>query len=338
MVTIVHRIDSPKQKIWQASLMKIITNVKVLFESLELDPIYLSQAEKASQLFPLRVTEHYLQQIEKGNIHDPLLQQILPLDLEFSVVKGFTPDPLQEKYFNPLPGLLHKYESRVLLTITQACAIHCRYCFRREFNYAENNAGKKARKDILNYIKQHPEIKEVIYSGGDPLMASDSYLAELTGELAMLPQLLRLRIHSRLPILIPERINEDLLSWFTNYPQLQKIFILHCNHPNEISKEVIQSMQKLKQAGITLFNQSVLLKNINDDWKTLVALSEALFKAGVQPYYLHLLDRVKGTAHFEVTEERAKEIMQQVCAKLPGYLVPKLTREEAGFSAKITLA
>lgn len=338
MTVIVHRIDSSKQKVWQTSLINSITNAKSLFERLELDPIYLPQAEKASQIFPLRVTEHYLQQIEKGNINDPLLKQILPLQIELDDIKGFTADPLQEKRFNPLPGLLHKYESRILLTITQACAIHCRYCFRREFNYNENNPGRKAWQTIIDYIKQHPKVNEVIYSGGDPLMASDDYLAELTDKLAKLPQLTRLRIHSRLPVLIPERINGALLDWLMSSPKMLKIFILHCNHPNEISKDVIESLQRLKQAGVLLLNQSVLLKGINDDSQTLVKLSEELFKAGVQPYYLHLLDRVKGTAHFEVDEKHAKQIMREVTAKLPGYLVPKLAREEAGSVAKTVLA
>lgn len=338
MPAIVHRIDpikqNPSKERWKHSLANLITQPEVLFERLQLDKAYLAEAKRACKLFPLRTTDHYLQQIEPGNIHDPLLKQILPIGAEFETTKGYSSDPLNEAEFNPVPGLLHKYESRVLLTITQACAIHCRYCFRREFNYSDNNPGKKHWPDIINYIKQRPAINEVIYSGGDPLTANDNYLSELTAELALLPQLTRIRIHSRLPILIPERINKSLLEWLTTHKCLKPILVLHCNHPRELSKDVCQALSTLKQAGITLLNQAVLLKGINNNAKTLIDLSEALFNAGVQPYYVHLLDRVKGTAHFEVLESDALKLMNAIRAKLPGFLVPKLALEESGKLSK----
>lgn len=319
---------------WQKSLQQLITKPEDLLQRLQLDRCYLPAAVKAAELFPLKVSEHYLKQIEPGNIADPLLRQILPLDAEFVDAAGFDQDPLQESKANPVPGLLHKYASRVLISITQACAVHCRYCFRRGFDYKSNNAGRQGWDAMLQYIQQAPAVNEVIYSGGDPLTASDNYLRDLTCLLASLPQLTRLRIHSRLPILIPERINDEFIHWLTEHVSLKPVFVLHCNHPREISVSVRKALEKLHQAGIMLLNQSVLLKGVNDHADTLIALSETLFAAKVLPYYLHLLDRVQGTAHFEVEEFEAKKLLQQVSAKLPGYLVPKLVREVAGESGK----
>lgn len=333
MAEIVHRIAPA----WQKSLQKLITTPKDLFVRLNLDPALLPAAEQAAQLFPLRVSEHYLQQITVGDINDPLLKQILPLAAEFHQVAGFCADPLIEKQQNPVPGLLHKYSSRVLLTITQACAVHCRYCFRREFPYTANNPGRKGWAAIIEYIKNFPAINEVIYSGGDPLTLSDDYLQALTAELAQLPQLIRLRIHTRLPVLIPERICNELINWLTQHPHLKPVLVLHCNHSREISAAVKTALKKLANHGITLLNQSVLLKDVNDNAETLIALSETLFDANVLPYYLHLLDRVTGTTHFEVSETNAVQLMQQISAKLPGYLVPKLVREVAGELAKVVI-
>lgn len=330
MAEIVHQSSCS----WQKSLQQLITKPADLFERLQLDQRYLPAAIRAAELFPLKVSEHYLQQIELGNIADPLLRQILPLDAEFDHAVGFIQDPLQESNANPVPGLLHKYASRVLITVTQACAIHCRYCFRRSFNYKNNNAGRQGWDAMLQYIQQAPAVNEVIYSGGDPLTAPDNYLRDLTCLLASLPQLTRLRIHSRLPILIPERINDELIHWLTEHASLKPVFVLHCNHPREISAAVQKSLEKLNQAGIMLLNQSVLLKGVNDRADTLIELSETLFAANVLPYYLHLLDRVQGTAHFEVKEFAAKKLLQQVSANLPGYLVPKLVREVAGETGK----
>lgn len=334
MAEIVHRIVAS----WQKPLQNLISKPEELFTRLQLDPVWLPAAERAAELFPLKVSEHYLQQIELGNIHDPLLRQVLPLDAEFNAVAGFSQDPLQETKANPLPGLLHKYSSRVLITVTQACAIHCRYCFRRGFDYKANNSGRKGQQAILDYIKSKPEVNEVIYSGGDPLTASDDYLRDFTRALAELPQLTRLRIHTRLPLLIPERICPELIAWFTETPQLKPVLVLHCNHPREISEAVKQALQTLAQAGVTLLNQTVLLKGVNDNAETLIALSEKLFSANVLPYYLHLLDRVQGAAHFDVNELQAKQLMQAISAKLPGYLVPRLTREIAGESSKTLVA
>lgn len=322
---------------WQKALGDLVTDPRELFELLDLDHGYLADAIAATKLFPLRLPRQFIDRMEPGNISDPLLQQVLPLKAEFIQKPHFTTDPLQESQHNPLPGLLHKYHGRVLLTIAGSCAINCRYCFRRTFNYDQNSPGMNGWDRIIDYIKARTEINEVIYSGGDPLIANDNYLSRLTKKLGQIPHLKRLRIHSRLPIVIPERICDDFVAWFAS-SRLQPILVIHCNHPNEINKSVIEKMQQLKQCGVVLLNQSVLLKGINDDAETLIALSERLFAANVMPYYLHLLDRVSGTTHFEVSEQKAKYLLLQITTKLPGYLVPKLVREEAAASAKSLIA
>jgi len=318
---------------WQNALTDIVTNPRELFELLDLNHRYLADAMAATKLFPLRVPRQFVDRMEPGNMNDPLLLQVLPLKAEFIQKPNFTADPLQESQHNPLPGLLHKYHSRVLLTIAGSCAINCRYCFRRTFDYDQNSPGMNGWNRIIDYIKDRTEINEVIYSGGDPLIANDNYLARLTKKLEQIPHLKRLRIHSRLPIVIPERICDSFMEWFSA-SKLQPILVIHCNHPNEIDNDVIKKMELLKQQGVTLLNQSVLLKGVNDNAATLIALSEKLFAADVMPYYLHLLDRVSGTTHFEIQEQQAKELLLQIGKKLPGYLVPKLVREEAEAGAK----
>ncbi len=334
MSAIVHRIPPSKQKPWQDALKNLITKPEVLFQRLNLDLSYLTAAKNAATLFPLKVSEHYLQQIRPGDFNDPLLKQILPIDLEFETAEGFTSDPLNEQQFNPMTGILHKYQSRILITVTKACAIHCRYCFRREFNYGANMPAKKSWESVIAYIKQHPEINEVIYSGGDPLSASDRHLQQLTQMLAKLAQIKRIRIHSRMPLLIPERITDDCVNWLSEHDTIQPIVVTHCNHPNELSSEVKQALERLREAKVTLLNQAVLLKGVNDDINTLIDLSEKLFSFGVLPYYIHLLDRVRGTRHFEVNENDALRIFAGLRAHLPGFLVPKLVRENAGETSK----
>ncbi len=321
---------------WQQALAQVITNPDELCSHLALDKKALVDAHPAIQQFPLRVPRGFVSRIKKGDLNDPLLLQILPQGIETQNVPGFSKDPVGEQNVNPIPGLLHKYKGRVLLTLSGSCAIHCRYCFRRHFPYAENNPGKNGWNKALEYISQDKGINEVILSGGDPLVVKDDMLREFISALEKITHLKRLRIHTRLPIVIPERITEQFIKSLTQ-TRLQPVIVFHCNHANEIDDSVMQAFNLLRAANITLLNQSVLLKGINDSVSALVNLSETLFNSGVLPYYLHLLDPVQGSAHFFVEEQKASELVWQLMQELPGYLVPKLVKEVAGAPAKIQL-
>lgn len=325
---------SEKKTAWQTALIQAITTPELLLELLELDPSLLPQAKAASQLFPLKVPRGFLSRIEKGNAMDPLLQQILPIGAELSSLENYTKDPLQEIVANPVPGLLHKYQGRVLLTTTGACSIHCRYCFRRHFPYADNNPGTSGWHEALRYIANDPSIHEVILSGGDPLTMSDHLLGLFSQQLEKIPHVKRLRIHTRMPVILPERITPSFIAWI-NDVKLDCIIVLHTNHPNEIDDSVIAALQPLRKTGIPLLNQAVLLKGINDNVQTLIDLSEALFHAGILPYYLHVLDKVEGAAHFDLPLDSAQHIHGELTKHLSGYLVPKLVKEEPGAPAKL---
>lgn len=329
-------IPSRKLNSWQHDLQQMIRSPQELFAKLQLPEDLLANSTLAHKDFELRLTQHYLSLIKPGDINDPLLKQVLPCGDELHSPEDFILDPLQENLSNPQPGLLHKYHGRVLLVIASQCAINCRYCFRRHFPYAENRPNRQQWLQLIDYIGNDDSITEVIYSGGDPLSLADKQLAWLSAELDQIPHLKRLRIHTRLPVVIPNRIDEALLSWLQQ-SRLSCSIVLHINHPQEISPELIDACQKLHAIGVRLFNQSVLLKGINDDWEVLSELSESLFEAGIQPYYLHQLDKVAGAAHFLVSDERAKELYYQLRDRLPGYLVPLLSREEPGAGAKTPL-
>jgi len=322
---------------WQTALKNAVTEPQQLLELLELNSALLPAAQQAAKLFPLRVPRGFIARMQKGEPLDPLLQQVLPLGAELIETSGYVSDPLQEKSANPLPGLLHKYHGRVLLTVTSACGVNCRFCFRREFPYAENNPGVAGWEAALQYIAADPSIHEVILSGGDPMVAADKQLAALTAKIAEISHVTTLRIHTRLPIVLPERITAELIQGLTT-TRLQGVMVLHCNHAQEIDAHVIAAMKMLQDAGITLLNQSVLLKGINDSVVTLVALSKKLFSAGILPYYLHQLDKVRGVAHFEVDDARARDLVAHMTQQLPGYLVPKLVREIPGVAAKVGLS
>lgn len=322
---------------WQESLKDLITDPNELYRLLDLKKEDQPEMTEVLKQFPLKVPREWLMRIEKGNWHDPLLKQILPSHLESHSVQGYVKDPLQEQAHNPVPGLLHKYYGRVLITLTQTCAVHCRYCFRRHFPYQENNPSKKGLVKIFDYLKANTTITEVILSGGDPLAVSDRMLIELCKNLSSIAHLKRLRIHSRLPVVLPNRITNELLAYLSE-TSLTPVLVIHANHPNEINEAVKSALLKLKKAHITVLNQSVLLKGVNDDAKTLAALSEVLFDAGVLPYYLHLLDPVSGAAHFDLDLEKAHELYLQLQAALPGYLVPRLVCEQAGAKNKMILA
>jgi EF-P beta-lysylation protein EpmB len=325
-----------KENQWQTALQTAITDPAELFQLLDLDTNLLEGAYAAAKLFPLKVPRSLLARIQKQNINDPILKQLLPLGIEKIEVENYSKDPLQEKSANPVPGLLHKYHGRVLLTLTSVCGINCRYCFRRHFPYMENNPGTQGWQEALDYIAQDKSIVEVILSGGDPLIVSDHLLSEFSQKLTRIPHLTRLRIHSRMPIILPERITPEFIQWCSDLP-LKVILVTHCNHPQELNESVAKAMQNLTKVGVTVLNQAVLLKGINDSAETLIDLSEELFRANILPYYLHILDKVEGAAHFDLDRKKAMELHWQITKQLPGFLVPKLACEEPGAPAKRNL-
>lgn len=319
---------------WRRALATAITDPRELLALLGLpdEP----GAQTGAALFGLRVPRGFAARMRPGDRHDPLLLQVLPVAEEAEAAAGYSTDPLGERAAMATPGLLHKYAGRVLLTLTGACGVHCRYCFRRHYPYAEANPAGRQWEQASAYIATHTDIREVILSGGDPLSLGDARLAAMTAELAAIPHVQRLRIHSRLPVAVPERITDELLEWLGN-SRLQPVLVIHANHPNEIDAQVASALRRLSAAGIPVLNQSVLLRGINDDADTLYALSETLFAAGTLPYYLHQLDTVQGAAHFAVPDDRARLLLAELGRRLPGYLVPRLVREEAGAPGKTPL-
>lgn len=328
-----HTIPTVQTLSWQDELSQLISTPEALFEALQLDPQYLEEAKTAHALFPVRCTRSFLSRMKPGDVDDPLLKQVLPLGIEAEDSPGFVADPLQESSFNATPGLVHKYRSRALLIASGQCAINCRYCFRRSFDYSANRLDKKALASALSYIAEDSNIDEVILSGGDPLSLPDHSLRWILQELENIEHLRRIRIHSRLPIVLPKRISQSFVGLFQS-TRLQKVMVLHCNHIQELDSEVAEALKSCRDAGFQLLNQAVLLRGINDSLGAQLELHEGLFEHEVLPYYLHLLDRVQGSAHFEVEETEALMLMREVRAHLPGYLVPRLAREEAGKSAK----
>ena len=320
------------QKLWQKELADVVTDPKTLLSLLNIDVNKYVQHFKARSLFPVRVPLSFIKRMKMGDINDPLLKQVMPLSKEFVVTDGYSADPLEE-HDTVAEGLLHKYKHRVLMIVKAGCAINCRYCFRRHFPYQDNSPNKKRWQGALDYITQHTEINEVIFSGGDPLMASDEHLSWLITQLEKIPHVTRLRIHSRLPVVIPNRITRNLVG-LLKASRLKAVMVLHINHPNEINQELTDALEPLKEARIPLFNQSVLLRGINDDAVVLSSLSDKLFDAGIQPYYLHLFDAVQGAAHFDVKEADAVAIVNNMLAILPGFLMPKLVREISGQANK----
>lgn len=319
---------------WQTELARAVTDPAELISLLGLDAGLLPAAQAAAKLFPLRVPRGYIARMQPGDPQDPLLRQVMPLGEECSATDGFVTDPVGDLGAMVVPGVLHKYEGRVLLTATGACAVHCRYCFRRHFPYDDSNAAAAHWMDALGYVERDPSIMEVILSGGDPLTLSDRRLAEFVARLESIDHVRRLRIHTRLPVVLPERIDEALLQWL-GATRLKTVVVVHVNHGNELDARVASACAALRDSGAVLFNQSVLLRGANDSVQALAQLSEKLFDAGVTPYYLHLLDKVAGAAHFDVSDEAAKQLMAQLSARLPGYLVPRLVREVTGAPAKL---
>ena len=291
-------------------------------------------SEQAAAQFPLRVPRGFVARMRKGDAHDPLLRQVLPLDEEMRMVSGFDSfDAVGDAAAKAGTGVLQKYRGRALLVATGSCAVNCRYCFRRHFPYAEETAAREGWREAVRAIGDDDSLEEVILSGGDPLSLATSKLAELTDALRGIPNLKRLRIHPRLPVVLPERVDAALLQWLARLPWPVAV-VLHANHANEFDAGVDAALADLRGAGAQLLNQAVLLRGVNDSVQALAELSERSFAAGVLPYYLHQLDRVAGVAHFEVPDEEAKRLHAALAARVSGYLVPRLVREVAGDTGK----
>lgn len=329
------RTSEPDPPLWQRELAEGVRDPAELLDALGLERSLLGPAETAGRQFPLRVPRGFVRRMRYGDPQDPLLRQVLPLADELVSAAGFGPDPVGDRQAMRSGGVLHKYQGRALLVATGACAVHCRYCFRRHFPYAEANAASEHWAGALAYIRDRADLTEVILSGGDPLVLNDRRLGELASALADIPHVQRLRVHSRLPVVLPSRIDDGMLDWFTGM-RLTPVMVIHANHPQELDDEVAAALQRLRERGVTLLNQAVLLAGINDDAATQIALSERLFALGTLPYYLHVLDRVEGAAHFESTTDLAA-LMNALRRALPGYLVPKLVREEPGEPSKTPL-
>lgn len=328
-------LDISNESDWRADFAQGIRSAEDLLKHVNLTPEDVDLAEGANLgAFPLRVPQSYVAKIEKGNPRDPLLLQVLPLKQEFQPQPGYVKDPLHEEEYNTAPGVIHKYLNRALFVATQACAIHCRYCFRRHFPYSDNAMTADKLKAALDYIASRQELDEVILSGGDPLSLSDAKLFQVLDGLNSIQHLKRIRIHTRLLAIMPNRVTDAFL---VGLKALQKhiVIVVHINHPNEIDDQFIQAAGLLRKAGVHLLNQTVLLAGINDNVQTLNQLSHRLMDAGVLPYYLHLLDPVEGASHFNISDAQAIQFVRELLEQLPGYLVPKLVREVAGFKNKL---
>lgn len=321
---------------WQRELAAAISRPDELLRRLGLDPALFGDAldaaaQRAAKGFPLRVPESYVRRMRHGDERDPLLLQVLPLGRELARPAGFVADPLGEAAARRAPGLLQKYAGRALLIATGACAVHCRYCFRRDYDYAAEAALQPA----LEAIAADKSIEEVILSGGDPLVLGDRRLGALLQQIRQVPHVTRIRIHTRTPIVLPSRVDDGLLAALgSDAGAAGLVIVVHTNHAAELDDETRAGLRRLRESGATLLNQSVLLRDINDSVDALRALSQQLIAVGVLPYYLHLLDPVEGVAHFDVPEDEARTLMRELTAVLPGYLVPRLVRERAGEASK----
>ncbi|MDX1335150.1 MAG: EF-P beta-lysylation protein EpmB [Gammaproteobacteria bacterium] len=313
---------------WQLQMAQAVSDPAELLRSLCLDPSQLG-ADLSETGFRLKVPMAFIQRMEKGNPTDPLLLQVLTRTAEHAVTPGFVSDPVGDLNAMQTPGLIQKYSGRALLVVTGACAVHCRYCFRRHFPYGEANLSREHWDQALDYLRENPDIHEIILSGGDPLALPDHRLHEMLCELEEIPHLKRLRIHTRLPVVIPDRVTDEFVA-LLNRIRLRTCIVVHINHAQEIDSSLSAALAKLRQSDATLLNQAVLLKDINDSVQSQSELAESLYESGVLPYYLHLLDPVDGSAHFDIGASRAQNIHESLRKALPGYLVPRLVRETPG--------
>jgi EF-P beta-lysylation protein EpmB len=322
---------------WQRQLRDVITSRDELLAAVGLSAGQLPPADGACEDFPIKVPRSFVRRMRVGDPRDPLLLQVLSSREELLVTPGYSRDPVGEGGAIPRRGIVHKYYGRVLLLVSGGCAVHCRYCFRRHFPYGEHQNSREQWREALDYIREDDTIDEVILSGGDPLVVTDEQLRQLVVQIAAIGHVRRLRIHSRLPVVIPERVDQSLLDAIT-HAALQTIMVIHCNHANEIDASVAGALGRLRHQGITTLNQAVLLAGINDDLDTQLALCQRLFAAGALPYYLHLLDKVQGAAHFDAPENKARTLLAGLTARLPGYMVPRLVREIPGADSKVGLS
>lgn len=326
---------SPAPPAWKRLLAGAIRDPETLLDKLDLldRPGLLAAARQAARRFPLRVPAGYLARMRKGRLDDPLLRQVLPLVEELEDKPGYVADPVGDLDAMASPGLLHKYHGRALLVATGACAVHCRYCFRREYPYGEAGAGSRHWDRAFTLLKQDTSIEELILSGGDPLTLTDPVLAELVRRAGAVPHIRRLRVHSRLPVVLPERVTPELCT-LLEQTRLQVVHVIHANHAQEIDESVASALMRLRRGNALLLNQAVLLKGVNDSTPAQRELCETLTGVGVLPYYLHQLDPVRGAHHFQISDRRAIGIVEQLRAALPGYMVPRLVREIAGEPSK----
>jgi EF-P beta-lysylation protein EpmB len=322
---------------WQQEFADSITDPAELAEILHLPRDWLAGARAAAASFGLRVPRSFVARMQPGNLADPLLRQILPIGAELDRTPGYVSDPLHEDEAGLAPGLLKKYAHRALMITTEACAVHCRYCFRREFPYADQQGDLGRWREAISAIAADSSIREVILSGGDPLSLTNARLRSLSDAMKPIAHVEWLRIHTRNAIVLPSRVDDSFVEWIASLPWRVTV-VLHVNHANELQGDAADAISKLRSTGALLLNQAVLLRGVNDEAETLIALSKRLHDLGVAPYYLHLLDRVNGTAHFEVNEARGKELVTAMAETLPGFLVPKLAREVPGREAKTVLA
>jgi EF-P beta-lysylation protein EpmB len=324
---------------WQRALDEAIGDVARLLAELQLEAGCGDDQDgrdEAARRLPLRVPLPFVRRMGRGDPDDPLLRQVLPSGRELAAADGFAGDPLGERSLLAADGTLQKYRGRLLITVTSGCAVHCRYCFRRNLRLSGVGDGDRGFEPAVARVASDPEVDEVILSGGDPLTLDDGVLAGLVQELAAIPHLRRLRVHTRVPVVIPERVCDRLLAWLSG-TRLRSALVIHANHPGELDRSVERALAMLADAGVTLLNQSVLLKGVNDEPGTLAELSRRLFACRVLPYYLHLLDRVHGAAHFEVAEPTARRLVEEMAVRLPGYLVPRLVREWPGAPYKVPM-
>ncbi|TWH04286.1 EF-P beta-lysylation protein EpmB [Pseudoxanthomonas taiwanensis J19] len=318
---------------WQRLWREAVRDPRELLAMLGLDAVAAGISDAAAAQFAMRVPRGFAARMRPGDLHDPLLRQVLPVVDEERIVPGFALDAVGDGAAKKADGVIQKYRGRALLVATGSCAVNCRYCFRRHFPYADETAARDGWAGAVAAIAADPGIDEVILSGGDPLSLATPKLAELSAQLAAIPHIRRLRIHSRLPVVLPERVDEAFVEWMSALPW-PVAFVVHANHANEFDASVDQALARLRRAGAQLLNQAVLLRGVNDSVDALAELCERGYAAGVLPYYLHQLDRIQGAAHFEVDDERARALHRQLAARLSGYLVPKLVREVQGDPGK----
>lgn len=331
------RDTPPSRADWQAELADAIRDPRELCAVLGLDPAILIGGDTAVESFPLLVPRGFVARMRHGDPLDPLLLQVMPQPAEAHAPDGWSPDPLQEAASLRAPALVHKYDGRALLLLTGACGVNCRYCFRREFPYAASGATRRGITAGLDAIAADESLSEVILSGGDPLLCDDAFLREIVDRLDAIPHLRRLRVHTRLPVVLPSRVTDELVDVLAA-SRLARVIVVHANHPAELDATVAEAVRRLAAAPAILLNQAVLLAGVNDSTAVLAALSTRLVEIGVTPYYLHLLDRVRGAAHFDVPQARAEAIHRSLRESLSGYAVPRLVREVPGAASKSWIA